>query len=168
MVDVLSEDLGIPLRKRLLRPYARGAGAYQGVRLMLARPLTFMNASGSVAPRILREGGFSLPELLVVFDSLDISPGSCRLRLRGSPGGHKGMESVTRWLGSEDFMRLAVGIGRPAAREEVVEHVLGVPEGPAAAALEAGVRRAAEAVLLLLSGGPERAMNEINRKEPAS
>jgi PTH1 family peptidyl-tRNA hydrolase len=168
VVDILTSRLSIRLRKRFLRPYAVGTGGLGGSRLLLAKPLTFMNVSGSVIPRILEENGFSLPEVLVVFDSLDLSPGSCRLRLRGSSGGHKGLESAIRWLGSEEFMRLAVGIGRPPVREEVVEHVLGVPEEQEEAAIEAGVARAAEAVLRLLSEGPEKVMNEVNRKEPAS
>ncbi len=165
---MLSSRFSIRLRKRFLRPYASGTGAYEGSRLLLAKPLTFMNASGRALPGILKENGSSLGELLVVFDSLDISPGSCRFRLRGSSGGHKGLDSAIRWLGSEDFTRLAVGIGRPAVGGDVIDHVLGIPTGPDASAIEAGITRAADAVLLLLSAGPEKVMNELNRKEPAS
>ncbi len=168
VVELLSSRFAIGLRKAFLRPYRAGSGQGEGARLHLVKPLTFMNASGSVFPHFIRKRGIALPEVLVVCDSLDISPGGCRLKLKGSAGGHKGLESVIQWLGTEEFMRLAVGIGRPAEKDRVVPHVLGVPEGAEAAAIEAGVARAAQAVILLLSEGAEKAMNEVNRREPPS
>jgi peptidyl-tRNA hydrolase, PTH1 family len=167
-VDQAAASLSISVRKRLFRAYAAGSGTHSGSAVHLVKPLTFMNASGRVFPRALRDTGVSLGEILVVYDSLDISPGNCRLRLKGSSGGHKGIESIIHWLGTEDFMRLAVGIGRPPDQGDVVSHVLGAPEGPEAAAVERGVLAAANAVIRLLSTGAIQVMNEINRKEVPS
>jgi PTH1 family peptidyl-tRNA hydrolase len=89
-----------------------------------------------------------------------------RFRLRGSAGGHKGLFSVGRHLGTDDFMRLLVGIGRPAHKGQVVEYVLGEPRGEEAPLVDAAVQRAADAVLLLAVEGPSRVMNEYNRREP--
>ncbi len=127
-----------------------------------------MNASGRIFPDALRFCGMQPQGILVVCDSLDLSPGNCRFRMKGSAGGHKGLESVIRHLGTADFMRLLVGIGRPQSKDGVVEYVLGDLRGGEAARVEAGVSRAADAVLALADSGPHRVMNEINRKEPAS
>jgi PTH1 family peptidyl-tRNA hydrolase len=127
-----------------------------------------MNASG----RIVRDalGVCRLPPeaMLVVCDSLDLSPGSCRLRLKGSSGGHKGLESVIRHMGTTDFMRLLIGIGRPDSRQDVITHVLGSPGEKEAALIGEALARAADAVLRLGSVGPEVVMNELNRREPPS
>jgi len=101
-----------------------------------------------------------------VCDNMDLSPGNCRLRLRGSSGGQKGLESVIAALGTSDFMRLTVGIGRPSHKGKAIGHVLTTPKRGEAALFSQGVDRAAEAVLELIEHGPEKVMNTFNRKEP--
>jgi PTH1 family peptidyl-tRNA hydrolase len=98
--------------------------------------------------------------------SLDLAPGSCRFRLRGSSGGQKGLESIIQTLGTQDFMRLAIGIGRPAHKGQVIPYVLSRPLAVEEEEFGRGVEKAVEAVFLLLSDGPARVMNEHNRKEP--
>jgi PTH1 family peptidyl-tRNA hydrolase len=132
----------------------------------LVKPLTFMNDSGRIVREALRETGGDVPDVLVVCDSLDLAPGSVRFRLQGSAGGHKGLASIVRHLGTDGFMRLLLGIGRPAHRGQVVEYVLGEPRGDEEALVAGAVQRAADAVLLLLAEGPDRVMNEYNRREP--
>ena len=166
VVAELSRRLRAPLKKRIFHSYLFAKADKDGALLCLIEPLTFMNASGRIIKDALRACG-SATGILVVCDSLDLSPGNCRLRLRGSAGGHKGLESVARNLGTEEFMRLLIGIGRPETRDEVVDYVLGEPEGVEAAAIREAVGRAADAVLSLSSAGPERVMNELNRREPA-
>jgi PTH1 family peptidyl-tRNA hydrolase len=107
-----------------------------------------------------------VPDVLVVCDSLDLSPGAVRLRPAGSAGGHKGIASIIRHLGSDAFPRLLVGIGRPAHRGQVVDYVLDAPRGEEEALVEQAIGRAADAVLLLLREGPARVMNDYNRREP--
>ena len=85
--------------------------------------------------------------------------------MRGSSGGQKGLESVISALGTSDFMRLTVGIGRPSHKGKVVGHVLTAPSPDEAALLAQGVEKAVRAVLELLESGPQKVMNTYNRKE---
>jgi PTH1 family peptidyl-tRNA hydrolase len=145
-----------------------GEGKWGGSPVFLVKPLTFMNASGRVFPEVLRLTRLSPADILVVCDSLDLSPGNCRFRPWGSSGGHKGLESVTAFLGTEEFMRLLVGIGRPADKAEIMEYVLGRPDGDQEVSIRRGIQRAAAAVLMLLDRGPITVMNEFNRRETSS
>ncbi len=139
-----------------------------GSPLLLIKPLTFMNESGRAVREVLREAGSAPADLLVICDSLDLSPGNCRFRLDGSSGGQKGLQSVINALGTDGFMRLVVGIGRPAHKGQVIGHVLAAPKKDEAALIDEAVIRAADAVLLLMDEGPTKVMNEYNRKEPRS
>ena len=112
---------------------------------------------------MLRVARASLRDVVVVCDSLDLAPGVCRLRPRGSSGGQRGLESIIRQAGTDDIMRLVVGIGRPPSKNDVVSYVLGRPGRDEATALEAAVERAAEAVSRMPREGAERVMNEVNR-----
>jgi PTH1 family peptidyl-tRNA hydrolase len=168
VVGELSKRLGIPLKKRLFHPYLFAKTTWRGGTICLVEPLTFMNASGRAFPDALRVCGVPPQCILVVCDSLDLSTGNCRFRVKGGAGGHKGLESVIRNLGTDEFMRLLIGIGRPKTKAEVVEYVLGVPNSEDALLIEAAVAKATDAVLSLAVSGPERVMNEINRKEPPS
>jgi len=165
VVDILAARLGVTFKKKLFRSYCIAKAMHGGGRFYLVKPLTFMNSSGPAVREALRETGGSAPDLLVVCDNLDLSPGSCRLRLRGSSGGQKGLESVILALGTDDFMRLTVGIGRPSHKGKIVGHVLTAPSREEAALLAQGVEKAASAVLELLESGPKEVMNAYNRKE---
>jgi PTH1 family peptidyl-tRNA hydrolase len=132
---------------------------------MLAKPLTYMNRSGAVLPALLRLAGND--RLLVICDSLDLPPGSCRLKRRGSlsGAGHKGLASIISVLGHGDFMRLYIGVGHPGSREEVVSYVLGEPGEQEIPLLAAAEKQAAAAALRLLTVAPEGVMHAINRKQ---
>jgi PTH1 family peptidyl-tRNA hydrolase len=164
----LASRLGVSLKKRLFRPYAAAFGRHRDSKIFLVEPLTFMNASGKVFPGIMRTEGLAISDILVICDSLDLSPGSCRLRLQGSAGGHNGLQSIIGHVGTEGFMRLLIGIGRPAHKEDVIEYVLGKPDGEQEPLISRAVVRAADAVLALVENGPSKVMNEINRREPLS
>jgi PTH1 family peptidyl-tRNA hydrolase len=141
---------------------------HDGASLYLVKPLTFMNDSGRAVREAMRETGGEPSQLLVICDSLDLSPGNLRFKLKGSSAGQKGLDSVIRAIGTQDFMRLWVGIGRPDRKGKVVGHVLSAPAKAEVDLIDGAVERAAQAVLLLLSDGPARVMNEVNRKEPPS
>lgn len=145
-------------------------------RLWLVKPLTYMNNSGDVFPALLRRAARAAraarwaraargdQSLLVICDNLDLPPGACRLRLRGSSAGHKGLDSIMRRTGSGEFMRLYVGIGHPGRVQDVVQHVLSAPPQAEAALIEAALERAAGAVLRLPEDGPQRVMNDLNQQ----
>jgi PTH1 family peptidyl-tRNA hydrolase len=121
-----------------------------------------MNKSGAVVPRILSRFSLGPENLLVLCDTMDLPAGTLRLKMKGSSGGQKGLASVISVLGTENFMRLYIGIGRPAG--DTISHVLGIPEEEDACSISAAAGRAAEAALRLLVTPPEGVMNEINAR----
>jgi PTH1 family peptidyl-tRNA hydrolase len=166
VVDGLAERLGASFRKKFFRSYCIAKAVYSGESLYLVKPLTFMNTSGKAVREALQETGNSPADLVVVCDTLDLSPGNIRLRLKGSSGGQKGLESVITTLGTGNFVRLTVGIGRPSHKGKVIGHVLTAPHRTEAALLSEGVDKAAQAILSLIEHGPEKVMNAYNRREP--
>ena len=168
VVDALAARLGVHFKKKLFHSYFLGKGLHDGAALYLVKPLTFMNDSGRAVREAMRETGGDPSQLLVVCDSLDLSPGSLRFKLKGSSAGQKGLDSVIGAIGTQDFMRLWIGIGRPDRKGKVVGHVLSAPTKAEGELIDGAVERAAQAVLVLLTDGPARVMNDVNRKEPPS
>jgi peptidyl-tRNA hydrolase, PTH1 family len=168
VVDSLAQRLDVPFKKKIFRSYAIGKGMHQSHPLYLVKPLSFMNESGRAVREVLRETGSSPSDLLVICDSLDLSPGNARFKQRGSSAGQKGLQSIISSIGTDDFMRIVLGIGRPGHKGEVISHVLSAPSRQEEEQLDQAVETAARAVLLLLTDGPTRVMNEINKREPSS
>lgn len=131
-------------------------------KVLLLKPLTYMNLSGRSVAEAARFFRIQPSDILVLFDDLDLEVGRLRLRTKGSAGGHNGMRSIIAELGTAEFPRLRIGIGRPAPGWQVVDWVL-APFGPDDAAAVAGVLpRAVEAVECFLSDGILTAMNRYN------
>jgi peptidyl-tRNA hydrolase, PTH1 family len=168
VVDALASRLGVHFKKKLFHSYFVGKGLHSGTALYLVKPLTYMNDSGRAVREAMRETGGDPSQLLVICDSLDLSPGNVRFKLKGSSAGQKGLESIIRAIGTQEFMRMALGIGRPDRKGKVIGHVLGAPTKEEEELIDAAVERAAQAVLMLVSDGPTRVMNDLNRREPPS
>ena len=123
-----------------------------------------MNRSGEILGGLLRHTKGDLRDLVVVCDTLDLPPGSCRLKTRGSSAGHRGLESIIRYAGSHEFLRLYIGIGRPASKREVIDHVLGEPSPEEQSLIDRSFQKAERGVLDLLVNPPERVMNDLNER----
>lgn len=134
-----------------------------GQPVLLLRPLTFMNASGQSVASAWRYYRLGLEELLVVLDDLDLPLGTIRVRARGSSGGHRGLADIIRHLGSQDFARLRIGIGR-VHPSQAVDYVLGRFAPGERAVLDEVLGLAADAVECWVSQGVEAAMNRYNRR----
>lgn len=143
---------------------AEGQDALSGSRLLLLKPQTFMNLSGlSVQPAMRWYRLEPSRDLLVISDDLDLPPGRLRLRAGGSAGGQKGLASVIQHLGTDQFARLRVGVGRPVLPGmDAASYVLLRPGVEEAAVLDAAVSRAAEAVLDWSRNGTTLAANRVN------
>ncbi len=139
------------------------SGRFRGRPLVFQLPQTYMNLSGLAVAGLCGRLRIAPEEVLVVVDDLDLPLGRLRLRAGGSDGGHNGLKSIAAELGSENFRRLRVGIGRPGARG-VVDYVLSGFTGVEAEQFSAAVDRAAAAVKLVLSVGLSRAMNSVNAR----
>ncbi|HIE28665.1 TPA: aminoacyl-tRNA hydrolase [Candidatus Poribacteria bacterium] len=130
--------------------------------IILAKPLTFVNASGqSVAP-IVSEFNLPLTELCVVYDDLNLDLGILRIRRAGSDGGHKGLKSIIHHLDSQDFPRLRVGIGKPA--DDAISHVLSEFTSEERVVIDESIEKAADALETLITDGIEAAMNKFNMR----
>ena len=142
------------------------AGRFRRSPLYLQQPLTFMNLSGEAVACAAGRLQLEPSEILVVSDDMDLPLGKLRLRRGGSDGGHNGLKSVISELGSADFLRLRLGIGRPEHRAEVVDHVLSAFTPEEQKLFDAELESAVKAVKLVLSVPLNMAMNEVNRREP--
>ena len=137
----------------------RAAGA------LLAKPLTFMNLSGRAVCDLLRFFKVDLPDLLVVVDEVNLDLGRLRARRAGSAGGHNGLKSLIEQIGTGDFARLRIGVGRGDARHDLADHVLARFDPSEREVVAETVSRAADAVELFVAEGIEPVMNRFNRKE---
>ena len=156
------------MRRRCLRLYRQAKVFHEGTSSRLVQPLTYMNRSGMVAHHFI-PGLFAVDDLVVVCDNLDLPPGMIRIRRGGSSAGHNGLKSLIEHLGSGDFVRIYVGIGRPRPPVTVVEHVLQVPvdEGERIA-LRRGIALASEAIVALCAGSSvEEVARAYNRRNAA-
>ena len=139
-----------------------GQGHIEDRPVVLAKPRTFMNRSGRAVRYLLDRFHGGVAQLLIVADDMDLPLGRLRLRPSGSSGGHLGLQSIIDELGSQDFPRLRIGIGRPGGATAPVAHVLG-KFSSAEQLLEAeAVERAAQALVVFLAEGIETAMNRFN------
>jgi PTH1 family peptidyl-tRNA hydrolase len=139
----------------------RGAGA------VLAKPLTFMNLSGPAIRDLLQFYKIETVDLFVVVDDVNLELGRLRARAAGSAGGHNGLKSVIEALGSEEFARLRIGVGRGDARRDLADHVLAKFDPAERPVVEEAVARAADAVEMFIVEGIGPVMNRFNRKEDA-
>ncbi|MDX9801407.1 MAG: aminoacyl-tRNA hydrolase, partial [Spirochaetia bacterium] len=122
-VDVLSQKLGIKLKKSFFANYYYGKGVYMGKEIFLIKPLTFMNRSGLIIRSITVKKKIDLSEILVVCDNMDLLPGVVRLKKGGGDAGHNGLKSIMSYTGTGEFKRFYIGIGRPVDQEEVNDYV---------------------------------------------
>jgi PTH1 family peptidyl-tRNA hydrolase len=135
--------------------------------VLLAKPLTFMNASGEAIGGLLRYFKIEQADFLVVVDEVQLPLGRVRARARGSAGGHNGLKSVIAHLGDE-FARLRVGVGRGDARRDLADHVLARFDPEEAAEAERMTTRAADASEMFITSGIEAVMNAYNGGDPAT
>lgn len=140
-----------------------GTGTIGARSVALLKPETFMNLSGQSVVPAAQFFGVTPKDILVVHDELDLPFGTLRLKVGGGHAGHNGLRSITQLLGSADFARLRVGIGRPA-HGTVSDYVLADFRDEERAWLPDLIERGADALRAALRDGPERAMNEVNVK----
>ena len=133
--------------------------------VVLAKPLTFMNLSGAAIVGLLQFYKVELNDLLVVVDDVNLELGRLRTRATGSAGGHNGLKSAIAQLGTEDFARMRIGIGRGDAQRDLADHVLTKFDRDEREDVEMATGRAADAVELFVTEGIGPVMNRFNRKE---
>ena len=168
-INYLARLHSIPVKQRQCQSQI-GIGKIADVELLLAKPKTFVNVSGQAVSRLMRRYDIAVDDLLVIYDDLDLPPGKLRLRQGGSSGGHKGIDSIISALGSQDFCRIKVGIGRPtgedgtaiADEDGIISYVLGDFTPQEEKTIKPAIASVAEAVECILSQGITAAMNQFN------
>lgn len=147
-----------------------GIGKVAGIEVVVARPHTYMNLSGQSVSKLVKKFKVSPDDLIVIYDELDLPLGKIRIRPCGSSAGHKGIESIITELGSQDFPRIRVGIGRPPPGEQspqvtdadIVTYLLSDLPPEIKATITQVIPRVSEAILCILTEGLAVAMNKFN------
>ena len=147
-----------------------GIGEVAGSKVVVAKPQTYMNLSGESVSRLIKKFDINLDNLLVIHDDLDLPLGRVRIRHGGGSGGHKGIDSIINELGSQDFIHLRVGIGRPVKNEgttefsddEIITYVLSDFTPEEKQIVTQVIPRVSEAIYCLLTEGLTAAMNRYN------
>src|SRR5687768_2983612 len=141
---------------------APGGASAKGSPFLLAKPLTYMNLSGDAAAALLRYYDVDAADLLIVVDDVDLPFGRLRARARGSAGTHNGLRSIVDRMGSTEFPRLRLGVGRGDARRDLADHVLSKFEPGEQADLDMFIARAADAAEMFAAEGISKVMNAYN------
>ncbi len=145
-----------------------GMGEVAGSKIVVAKPQTYMNLSGESVSRLIKKFRVSLDDLLIIHDDLDLPLGKIRIRQGGGSGGHRGVGSIITCLGSQDFYRIRVGIGRPTvssaevSEADIVDYVLSDFTPDERQTITGVIPEVSEAILCLLTDGPVAAMNKYN------
>ena len=161
VIDALAAALDIDVRKRKFN--ARfGSGEFAHKKLILLKPWQFMNRSGQAVATAMGFYKLDIGDLLVVTDDMDLEPGRIRVRAKGSAGGHNGLADIMAWLGTNEFARCRIGIGR-SAEQDAVDFVLDEPTETDKTLLAEAAERARDAVFCWIEHGIESAMNNFNR-----
>lgn len=161
VVNLLARQRQVRLRRGRFQ-CSQGEGAIGKEKVLLVRPLTFMNASGLCVAGLVRYFDCPLSELLAICDDVNLDLGRIRLRRSGSAGGHKGLTSIIQHLHSEEFARLRIGIGQPPEGMDMMSYVLGVFRRGERPQVNEVVERAIQAVETWVYHGVEEAMNRFN------
>lgn len=161
-IDTLADSLGCKIEKGKFQGIY-GQCNYEGKKLYLLKPLTYMNLSGRSVLQL--SSFFNIPpqRIIVMFDDISLPPGRLRIRADGSAGGHNGIKNIIAHLGSQDFPRVKIGVGAPeGAEKDMVDHVIGVPSQAERKILAESFEKAVDAAECIIRHGCQKAMNQFN------
>ena len=167
VADAIAREMGAEWRASASFKGELATGMFAGQKVLLLKPMTYMNLSGdSVAP-VVRYHNATPADLLVISDDIDLPVGRLRIRVGGSAGGHNGLKSIIERVGTPAFTRLRVGVGRDTHdRSEVIGHVLGKFDPATRAVMDQVVPAAVKAAAAIISTTPQAAMNAWNGWSP--
>lgn len=158
-VDRLASELGVSFNKKKCNAEI-GEAEYEGRKLLLVKPLTYMNASGTAVQGLSAFYKIPPERIVVMYDDIDIACCALRVRPSGSAGTHNGMRDIVLRLGTENFPRVRIGVGRPPANYDLADYVLGVEKTD----MEPTFELAAKAALCIVKEGTQKAQQKFNTK----
>jgi PTH1 family peptidyl-tRNA hydrolase len=162
VIDALSSQFAIPLDQSKFKGLY-GMGLHKGEKILLLKPLTYMNLSGESIKAVMDYYKLDLEDLLVIYDDLDLPAGKIRLRQKGSPGGHNGIKSTVAHLGTQQFNRIRIGIDRPKNGMSVSDYVLGKFHKDEQPFMLEAVKKSTDACQAWLDKPFLQVMNEFNQ-----
>ena len=162
-VDTLAKEFGVNYWKRQGEAVV-GKTTWHGKAIVLVKPQSYMNLSGGPVKGALKSFGAGPEKLIVIHDDLDIPEGSIRVKFGGGHAGHNGLRSICDSLGTRDWFRIRVGIGRPPGRMDSADYVLSTPRNEALEEFEHAIDLAAQATISLIENGLEKTQQEFNER----
>ena len=164
-IDALADKYNISMNEKKHKALC-GTGVIDGVKVLLAKPQTYMNLSGDSVAEIVNFYKIDPEEeMIVIFDDISLAPGNIRVRKKGSAGGHNGIKSIIARTGTQNFMRIKVGVGEKPAGWDLADHVLGHYSREDRALVEDAIKDAEAAAVLMMQGQVDKAMNDFNAKK---
>lgn len=165
-IDVLADKYGIDVSERKHKALC-GKGVIEGQKVILIKPQTFMNLSGESIREVMDYYKITPEEIVVIYDDISLEPGQLRIRLKGSAGGHNGIKNIIAQLGSQEFPRIKVGVGAKPPRMDLAAYVLSRFGTGEQKLMDEAFRDAADAAVMMITDGAERAMNHYNTRKKA-
>jgi PTH1 family peptidyl-tRNA hydrolase len=163
VVDKVSDAFSIALEKQKFDTRF-GIGSANGVKIVLAKPMAYMNRSGPQVQNIAGYFRILCEDMLVVHDDIDLAFGRLKIKEKGGDGGHKGVRSIIDAFGRGDFTRLRIGVGRPDAKNDAADYVLGKFTLEERKVLSQIITAAKDAIVTILCKGTKEGMNRFNDK----
>ena len=160
-INKLAQKYSIEINKNKFQGLCENA-IIEWQKVVLIKPQTYMNLSGNCVKEFVDFYKVESENVLVIYDDMDIEPGQIKIRKKGSAGGHNGMKSIIQMIGTEEFPRIRVGIGRPEHNGDEINYVIGAIPEDEIPKLEEGTEKAKEAVIEILRNGIDSAMNKFN------
>lgn len=165
VIDVLADKYNISIKDKKHKALC-GTGVIEGVKVMLVKPLTYMNLSGDSVADVMNFYKLDPEEdMLVVYDDISLAPGNIRVRKKGSAGGHNGIKSIIARCGTQNFMRVRVGVGEKPEGWDLADHVLGHFSDEDSRLVREAVDDAIGAIVMMSRGDVDQAMNNYNAKK---
>ncbi len=159
-VDAIAAAMGVTWQEKKQFSCLMARGTFAGQQVILAKPQTYMNLSGNSVAPLVKYNNATAADLLVIQDDIDLPVGRMRIRKTGSCGGHNGIRNIISALGTTAFTRLKLGVGKD--KTDVVAHVLGKFDPATRKTMDVVIAEAVHAAELILTQGPDKAMNTYN------
>lgn len=165
VMDAIAEKYNISISEKKHKALC-GKGVIEGMKVVLAKPQTYMNLSGESVAELLNYYKLDPEtELIVIFDDISLEPGNIRIRKKGSAGGHNGIKNIIAQTGTQNFMRIKVGVGEKPKGWDLADYVMGRFDSTDRKKIEEAMEHAMTAAVMMMEGDVDKAMNAYNTKK---
>ena len=161
-IDSLVDNLRVSFNNNLKKGFHDTDYESGGIKIKLLKPMTFINDSGTPVKNFIKNKNITPSQIIVAYDYLDLAAGKIRLKFAGGSGGHNGIKDIIEKLGTKDFWRLKIGIGKPDYKDDVISYVLGKPSPNDKKDIAFGIESIIQNSKDLLDGSYAKFMNNLN------